>query len=675
MASRHNRFLNDSSLTTSLNNISPEGQRNILGITDDHYLEESTGKIKDSFIPDLSITSVTVVADIAARDALTVQTGDVAIVNSDADGDKSTFIYDGSAWQQIFNNYLLNSLTDVTVTSPLQNHVLFYDAGVWKNILGPTNSQWQNIINLLDQQLTITSDVTFDNVHLNDGKLSIVTNGAETYNFDGLSSSSGDVYINYTSGTGSFSVFKGDSGASYASHTLQFRVDADGRVYILSDLNTVSEGSIAYYQTDSKFYLHDGTGQMDLRALLVHANRSNLDSINQDLNSTDHVTFESVTFDTEAKWTNQTSGVFLAGSIHYLNNQFEATDGSGSYNLRDVVHVNRSNLDSINQDLATTDSPSFSKITLSDGILTMDGITSQVIDTNTGNLGFRDKGAASIGMQIDATLLGPSISFYNDVDGNFMNISSADKTNQHYKFQMGNDTGDTNSIILGLNDSTLYADNIQPTTGELNIQNSGGNTVAYADNTYDSLRVSKIQSSESLFKTIRIYNDTGSTRLDFATNEGYMAVLGSVRCGSTTYETSYKLRVDGTQASTTSSTFTVVSDQRMKKNIVTCDNSNILTAFENLRIVDFQYKYDDEIRRGVIAQELKNCECFSDCVKGPFKESYTDTNTKEEVIIEDCYHLNTDKMIFSSFEAIKLLIEQNKTMELRIKTLEAELGL
>jgi len=54
-------------------------------------------KIPSAQIPPISLVDVNVVADNTARDALTVQEGDVAIVT----GTGKTFIYDGSAWLEL----------------------------------------------------------------------------------------------------------------------------------------------------------------------------------------------------------------------------------------------------------------------------------------------------------------------------------------------------------------------------------------------------------------------------------------------------------------------------------------------------------------------------------------------------------------------------------------------
>lgn len=58
---------------------------------------DTGGKIPSSYLPDLSITDVHVVPDNAARDALNVQAGDIAVVT----GTNTTYIYTGSTWQEM----------------------------------------------------------------------------------------------------------------------------------------------------------------------------------------------------------------------------------------------------------------------------------------------------------------------------------------------------------------------------------------------------------------------------------------------------------------------------------------------------------------------------------------------------------------------------------------------
>lgn len=81
---------------------------------------DASGKVPGTQLPALAITNVSVVADIAARDALTVETGDVAIVLDAGGGvgDSRTYIFDATTWQELLdptNLYLSigNNLSDL----------------------------------------------------------------------------------------------------------------------------------------------------------------------------------------------------------------------------------------------------------------------------------------------------------------------------------------------------------------------------------------------------------------------------------------------------------------------------------------------------------------------------------------------------------------------------------
>lgn len=78
---------------------------------------DSSGLIDASYIPDSSKISVSQVADLNARDALTVESGDVAQVASNG----LTYIYDGTAWQEITSASAVTSVNssagDVVLTT------------------------------------------------------------------------------------------------------------------------------------------------------------------------------------------------------------------------------------------------------------------------------------------------------------------------------------------------------------------------------------------------------------------------------------------------------------------------------------------------------------------------------------------------------------------------------
>lgn len=88
-----------------------------LGVANGAASLDGAGKIPNTQLPAIGLTDVTVVATIAARDALVttpgVQEGDVAIVT----GTAQTFIYDGAAWQLIQTP--VDGVTAVTGTGPI----------------------------------------------------------------------------------------------------------------------------------------------------------------------------------------------------------------------------------------------------------------------------------------------------------------------------------------------------------------------------------------------------------------------------------------------------------------------------------------------------------------------------------------------------------------------------
>lgn len=70
---------------------------------------DSSGKVPLAQIPATAISNVYAVANIAARDALTVQTGDVAKVTDAGGGVTKTYIYDGASWIELQSDGALQS--------------------------------------------------------------------------------------------------------------------------------------------------------------------------------------------------------------------------------------------------------------------------------------------------------------------------------------------------------------------------------------------------------------------------------------------------------------------------------------------------------------------------------------------------------------------------------------
>jgi hypothetical protein len=78
-----------------------DGVTDKLGAANGIATLDAQGKLSSGQIPAIAITEVYVVANIAARDALTVDEGDVAKVTDAGAGLPKTYIYDGSSWIEI----------------------------------------------------------------------------------------------------------------------------------------------------------------------------------------------------------------------------------------------------------------------------------------------------------------------------------------------------------------------------------------------------------------------------------------------------------------------------------------------------------------------------------------------------------------------------------------------
>lgn len=109
----------DSELATAAADVTAlEGR--VTAIEDDYGVAgglatlDGSGKIPSSQVPSIAITDVYVVADIAARDALTVEEGDVAKVTDAGAGLPKTYIYDGSIWIEIESGSDVDSVNGQT---------------------------------------------------------------------------------------------------------------------------------------------------------------------------------------------------------------------------------------------------------------------------------------------------------------------------------------------------------------------------------------------------------------------------------------------------------------------------------------------------------------------------------------------------------------------------------
>lgn len=102
----------------------------LVGAPDGLATLDSSGKVPASQMPSISIVEVYTVADIAARDALTVDEGDVALVTDAGAGVSKTYIYNGSGWLELLADGSLASHASLTAAH-----------GATGAVVGTTNTQ------------------------------------------------------------------------------------------------------------------------------------------------------------------------------------------------------------------------------------------------------------------------------------------------------------------------------------------------------------------------------------------------------------------------------------------------------------------------------------------------------------------------------------------------------
>lgn len=161
---------------------------------------DMSGKVPTSQLPALVIIDVNAVADIAARNALTVQEGDIAIVANAGGGVTKTYIYDGSSWLEIVADGSLAAHAAATTGTH----------GVAGNILGTSDAQ---VVTNKDidggtaantRRITIPKDTksNLDALTRKEGTIVYATDTQKFYKDDGstlkeVGSGSGSGGINY----------------------------------------------------------------------------------------------------------------------------------------------------------------------------------------------------------------------------------------------------------------------------------------------------------------------------------------------------------------------------------------------------------------------------------------------------------------------------------------------
>ena len=186
----------------------------------------SAGKLASGEVPDLAITNVVTVANNTARDALTVEAGDVAIVSSTG----LTYMYTGSAWTQIESTQVSwdNVLSSSSQTATAKFSALDTALG---NALTPLGSTGNYKIPLyLSSQTSWTDFPQLSNTG---------STGQSIIAWDGVGTANGGQIQ-----AGRQSTHYGSSASNYQGRYMVKKVAGDGIIDVVTETQNANESQL-----------------------------------------------------------------------------------------------------------------------------------------------------------------------------------------------------------------------------------------------------------------------------------------------------------------------------------------------------------------------------------------------------------------------------------------------
>ena len=391
--------------------------------------------------------------------------------------------------------------------------------------------------------------------------------------------------------------------------------------------------------------LQDSIGIIDLRQLEIdrhtHANKTLLDAINQNLSTNSGVVHLTVSvFNTFRLFSNFTNTFPNDGEIWREgvspNLDLFYRQDTTTYNLTTVfknthTHSNKIFLDSIDQNLSTGSNVNFNIIN-----------PFQVNFTAVNNLKtilFREldlDSYAGIGL-VTGGSNAMIFRTYGPAGGSFSG----------YSFQYS----ETNGMPRGI--ASIDPDCIR------------------MDSTLSGIKKDGLFTIESS----TLAGDLGF----FSTNGGEVKCSRALTIGETGQNTSAALYVGQSliagvtltqQFSVFNRRFSIPSDERIKKDIVNIDPSDIFDRISSLNPVQFKYKFDaNTIKKGYIAQHLENNPYYNSCVKTGNDFNYIDAEGNNQVV-ENMKILDDEIIEVDIVVCLKKLIEENIALKSRLLALE-----
>lgn len=704
------KFLTSSTLKPDLSNLTSQGETVIQTVVGGEIVDTTTGKIKPSLLPAVSLSTISVVTDIPARDALTVEEGDMAKVTSE----NKVYVYDGVGWIEITSASDLNSLTDVVITTASNGDILSYNntAGRWENSTTLTSHIGDSSVHYLETSIShnniqdtginshvqidtalsdqITKNTGYDN-HVSDPTIHFSVSSIDHANIQNIGTNSHVAIDNHitsqTTKNSGYDSHVADNTLHYTVASINHNDIANSGTISHADIDThIGNSTIHYTQAEINHnnILNKGTNtHVQIDNHIADANLHNQMTTKGDLqvydqvlsvgtnnkilsaNSatssglewidapsggvTDHTLLSNIGTLTHTQLETEITNLnihkndsaihFTQFSIDHNNilnkgtNTHAQIDSHVNSSGADTVHEifsNRANLRTINQNLSTTDNVQFNTINVNGGTFSSnateteltnkdmvftDGKCKGLIDFNLGNVNtnfrlplLRFKGADSDPYHV--TGIG---SYIFDKFAFLIRNGSQFSVNTTFAGDSQNsaDTDARKNIIVYPN-------------GEINVQKSL--TFDNIPNNGYRLRISPPATINGQF-------------VSGILNEG------------------------GNQHSTTSASWTVVSSNKLKRDIYSLPiDGTCLSNIMSIRLVNYKYRNSEQERLGVIAEEIQALPNYNCCIETAPEIKMKDIrNNNVEEIHTDVPLLNQDKIFWSLVAAVQQLIKERTT--------------
>ena len=697
-----NRYAND-----TLDNITIQAEQRIIDTIQTQYIDGTTGKFKVNYLPDISLTSITVVTNESERLSLVVESGDAC-----KQTDNSTFwMYDGSSWIQITDPSTLATLLDTDINTPLTGHVLRHNGSTWVNsvlshndlsgigsynhaqidthvdnsIIHITDSSihfteaeidHNNILNKgsnthaqIDAALTTSSNHQTDNSIHRDNNTYWVSLG----NSSGINNSEYDINIGAGSGyrsavapaTRNISIGQ-DSGSSSLSGNI-FIGEASGPYDSDVQSSICIGGQAGYYAVGNNTIILNATGYDlnstgDNKLFIAPIQNISGNTVLQYNDTTKEITHNILD---HSSLNEIGSNSHSAIDSHISDSTIHFTEGSISHsNIIGSGSVSHSLLDTFYNLLTTEGDILYRNATVMARL--GKGTNGQILKSTATTIQWDDPSASvsSLNDLSDCVITSPAVRHILNHNGtNFVNTSTP--TLDYIKF---NHAEPKRRIVF-----------YEPDTPANEYEYVGFYCSEFAYPLFTRFGVNLFSST-----SFQVSNGNPSLSENYlftcsASGKGYFKTQLSIGTFSQDYAltigstTSGLINRGSNQLSTSSTSWTLVSSKEFKRNITPCSKSikDCLDDLLSVKVVKYQYRDSDEYKTGIIAEDLLKTP-LSCCVKYIPKMEMKDNKTGEDISHENVPCFDAENMMWAMLRAIQSLILIRNTQESRMSILEAK---